>query len=929
MTMTQVRSRCSAGTRFALFLLLSVLCSVRALSTPAAAAQPAALEPVVSAEGISEYVLDNGLRVVLFPDASKPVTTVNMTYLVGSRHEQYGETGMAHLLEHLLFKGTPTHTDIPGEMKKRGIGFNGTTWLDRTNYYASFSSDPDTLDWVLRLEADRMVNSRVSREDLDSEMTVVRNEMESGENSPVRVLVSRIISTAYLWHNYGNSTIGARADVEHVPIERLQAFYRNYYQPDNAVLVVAGDFDPEATLRRVADYFGAIPRPQRRLQPTYTREPAQDGERSVVVRRVGKTPYLGLGYHVPAGRHDDSGPLAVLANVMGDIPNGRLHKALVATGKATGIGNMHYVLDEPGLLLFLAEAPAGADLDALDADLVGLVEDTAGAPFAEEEVAQARQRLLAGHEISMRDPNAIGVALSEAIAQGDWRLYLLARDDLEKVTAAEVNRVARAYLRRNNRTAGRFIPTESPERVQIPEAPSAAELLKDYTGRAALAAGEAFDPSPANIDARTRSFTLDNGAELAVLSKSTRGGTVKLRIDLRLGDAASLSGRATAAGLVPEMLVRGTLRLDRAAIARRLVELKSSLEVSGDVDSVRVSASSDREHLPALLDLVADVLRDPAFPESEFRQLKAQAVTALRNASTEPQSVASRARSRYYDRWPEGHPYHVDTFEEDLAALEAVTLAQVRDFHRDFYGAASASIALVGDVDADAVHAQLAQRLGDWRAPHPFTRIAVPYQARPATRERHETPDKANAMFLAYLAVPVGQDHADYPALILANSILGGGSLKSRLADRIRQREGLSYGVASGFSASALDENGSFMVYAIAAPQNVARVEAAFHEELERLLRDGVTAAELQEALDGMLKARRTARADDERLADQLASNLYLDRSMAVAAEFEDQLRAQTPESLLAALRRHVKPEAFGVFVAGDFAAAKPEAADE
>lgn len=920
--MTQARSRRFFGAHFALWLGLFAL----ACSAPAAAA-PDAPKPVASAEGISEYVLGNGLRVVLFPDASKPVTTVNMTYLVGSRHEGYGETGMAHLLEHLLFKGTPTHADIPGEMKKRGIGFNGTTWLDRTNYFASFSSDPDTLAWLLRLEADRMVNSHVSRQDLDSEMTVVRNEMESGENSPARVLLSRIVATAYLWHNYGNSAIGARSDVENVPIERLQAFYRTHYQPDNAVLVIAGDFDAEAALRLAAEHFGDIPRPQRVLQPTYTREPAQDGERSVTVRRVGKTPYVGVGYHVPAGRHDDSGPLAVLSNALGDVPNGRLHKALVETGKATGIGEVHYVMDEPGLLLFLVEAPAGADLDALEADLVALVEDIASAPLDEDEVAQARQRLLAGHEISLRDPNVIGVMLSEAIAQGDWRLYLLARDDLEKVTAADVDRVARTYLRRNNRTAGRFIPTESPERVEIPEAPSAAELLEGYTGRAALAAGEAFDPSPANIDARTRSFVLDNGAELAVLSKATRGETVHLRIDLRLGDADSLAGRATAAGLVPEMLMRGTRNLDRAAIAQRLVDLKSSLSVSGDADSVRVTASTDREHLPALLALVADVLRNPAFPESEFEQLRTQAITGLRSASTEPQAVASRERSRYYDRWPAGHPYHVDSFEDDLAQLASVELPALRAFHRDFYGAANASIALVGDVDAEAARTQLAELLGDWRAPRPYARIAVPYQDLPATHQRHETPDKANAMFLAYLAVPVGQEHEDYPALILANSILGGGSLKSRLADRIRQRDGLSYGVASGFSASALDQNGSFMVYAIAAPQNIERVEAAFREELERLLRDGVTATELQEALDGMLKARRTARADDQRLADHLAANLYLDRSMAYTAEFEEKLKAQTPESLLAALRRHVKPDAFGVFAAGDFAAAQSEGA--
>jgi len=277
------------------------LLTVLLVGNPLFAQTPLTPVATVSAEGISEYQFENGLKAVLFPDHSKPVTTVSVTYLVGSRHENYGETGMAHLLEHLVFKGTPTHRDIPGGMKKRGIRFNGTTWFDRTNYFSSFSTNPDTLKWLLTMEADRMVNSFISREDLDSEMTVVRNEMESGENSPFRVLLQRLMSSAYDWHNYGNSTIGARSDVEEVPITRLQAFYRTYYQPDNAVLVIAGDFDPETTLAMIAASFGNIGKPSRTLQPTYTREPAQDGERRVTVRRVGKTPYLGIGYHIPAG----------------------------------------------------------------------------------------------------------------------------------------------------------------------------------------------------------------------------------------------------------------------------------------------------------------------------------------------------------------------------------------------------------------------------------------------------------------------------------------------------------------------------------------------------------------------------------------------------------------------------------------------------
>ena len=240
----------------------------------------------VTVEGITEYTIEkNGMKVLLFPEPSKPTITVNITYLVGSRHEGYGETGMAHLLEHMVFKGTPNHKDIPAELTSHGARPNGTTWLDRTNYFETFSAKDENLEWALSLESDRMVNSFIAKEALESEMTVVRNEFESGENDPTSILMERVLSTSFLWHNYGKSTIGARADIENVPIERLQAFYKKYYQPDNSVLVVAGQIDVEKTLKMIKKYFEPIPKPNRKenlLYPTYTAEPTQDGERSIL-----------------------------------------------------------------------------------------------------------------------------------------------------------------------------------------------------------------------------------------------------------------------------------------------------------------------------------------------------------------------------------------------------------------------------------------------------------------------------------------------------------------------------------------------------------------------------------------------------------------------------------------------------------------------
>jgi zinc protease len=487
---------------------------------------PAGVERITSVEGITEYRLKNGLKILLFPDQSKQVITVNITYLVGSRHENYGETGMAHLLEHLLFKGTPTHKNITQELTERGAQANGTTWLDRTNYYETFSATDENLEWALKLEADRMINSFIAKKDLDSEMTVVRNEFEAGENEPESILMERMLSTAYLWHNYGKSTIGARSDIENVPIERLQAFYKNFYQPDNAVLTVAGKFEEAKTLKLISDIYGPIPKPTRVLSKIYTIEPTQDGERSVTLRRVGDTQLVSTAYHVPPGSHPDFAAINVLAEILSDSPSGRLHKALVETKKAASVDGAAFQYHDPGIIMFGAQVRKESPLAPAQDALIETVEKIASSPITKEEVERARVQLLKQIELNLNSSEFVSIDLSEWASMGDWRLLFWHRDQLRKVTAGDVQRVALAYLKPSNRTLGVFIPTEKTDRAEIPEMPDVAAMLKDYKGDAVVAEGEAFDPSPANIDARTLKPAPTGGIQFALLPKKTRGQTV-------------------------------------------------------------------------------------------------------------------------------------------------------------------------------------------------------------------------------------------------------------------------------------------------------------------------------------------------------------------------------------------------------------------
>ncbi len=908
----------------ALALLLTLAASsLNAAAQTTAAALPKGIERVTSVEGINEYRLANGLRVLMFPDQTKQTITVNITYLVGSATENYGETGMAHLLEHMVFKGTPKHTNIPQELTAHGARPNGTTWSDRTNYFETFAATDENLNWALDLESDRMVNSFIAKKDLDSEMTVVRNEFELGENSPFNVLLERTMAASYNWHNYGKTTIGARSDIENVPIERLQAFYHNYYQPDNSVLLIAGKFDEQKTMALVDKYFSPIPRPTRTLQKIYTVEPTQDGERTVTLRRVGDTQLVQALYHVPAGSHPDFAAIDIIAQILGDTPSGRLHKALVESKKASSVFGFDFQWHDPTLAIFGAEVRQGDLLDAARDALIQTVEGIGTNPPTKEEVERARAQLLKDIELTLNNSDRVGLTLSEFIGAGDWRLFFLHRDRLRKVTSEEVSQVAARYFKPANRTLGLFIPTPKPDRAEIPATPDLAAALKDYKGDPTVTAGEAFDPSPANIESRTMRSDA-GGIKLALLPKKTRGGKVVAQMTLRYGDEKSLMNRSTAAQLAGSMLMRGTTKHTRQQIQDELDRLKARVNVFGGPTQAGVLIETTRENLLPVMRLVAEILRGPVFPENEFQLLKQENLANIEQQKSEPTQIAFTEFSRLLSPFPKGDVRYVTTPEESIAELNAATPDHVKQFYQDFYGASNGQLTVIGDFD-DKEIAKLAMDLfGNWKSPKPFTRVPSVYKDVAPVNRSFPTPDKANAFFVAGFNLKIRDDNPDYPALLLGNYMLGGGFLNSRLAVRIRQKEGLSYGVGSGININSLDEYGQFMARAIYAPQNVEKLEAAFKEEIARMLKDGFTAEEVEAAKSGFLQSRQVSRAQDNELASRLNNYLFLGRTLQWDADLDAKLRALTPEQINAAMRRHIDPTKITIIKAGDFAKNAP-----
>lgn len=895
-------------------LAMVVLC----MSNPLVAEEPSA-EQVTSIEGITEYRYENGFRVLLFPDNSKPTVTVNLTIFVGSRHEGYGEAGMAHLLEHMVFKGTPDHPNVPKVLTERGARFNGTTWVDRTNYYETLPASPENLEFAIRLEADRMVNSYIKKEDLVSEMTVVRNEFERGENSPSSVLGQRMMSAAFQWHNYGKSTIGNRADIERVPIDNLKRFYKKYYQPDNAMLVVAGDFDPELALSLASKYFGTLPKPERELDKTYTEEPPQDGEKIVTLRRVGEVPLVGVLYHIPAGAHPEYPAVDVLEGILTSNPSGRLYKALVETKKAASVSGSAYAWHDPGALRIMAEVADENEPDLVLGTMLDTLEKVKEDGVTQEEVDRIKQKLLKFRELAASKSDRIAVELSEWAAMGDWRLYFVYRDRLEKVTPEDVEKVAKKYLTRSNRTVGMYIPTEKPEKTSVPETPNLVEMIGDYKGRELVSQGEAFDVSPENIQQRTKVMKLKSGTEVALLPKKTRGNSVNLRLTLRYGNAENLKELIKASEFLPNMMLRGTLKYTRQELQDALDKQRASLAASGSPGTATFSLETKRDNLPAVLDLLKQVLREPTFPAEELGIIQRAQVAGWEKQLFDPQALATTAVRRHISPWPKGDPRYVATIKEELEWTKQVTTDQLKALHSEYLTPEHAQLAIVGDFDPDEIVPLCEEMLADWKAKQPYERLTNKPAHKPGGSEEINTPDKKNAVYFSAMSFAMNDTDPDYPEMILGDFLFGGGSLSSRLGNRVRQQEGLSYGVGSGFNANSVDERAAFYIYAISNPDNVPKLKTVINEELTKLLKDGPTAEELADAKEGYLQKQTVSRSSDSSIARILSENLYIGRTMDYYTKLEAAIPTITTEEVHKALKDHINPEQLFTVVAGDF----------
>lgn len=903
-----------------LFLLSSV--SLSTLHLHAQKTEKPKYERTV--EGIKEYSLSNGMKILLLPDQSQNNVVVNIVYHVGSKHEGYGEKGMAHLLEHMLFKSTKKLGDIKKMLSDKGGNANGTTYYDRTNYYEAFPYSEESLRWSIEMEADRMINATLLQSDLDKEFSVVRNEFEISENDPSGVLMEKVVSAGYLWHNYGKSTIGSKEDVERVKVPQLRRFYEKYYQPDNAVLMIGGKFDEAKALQYIEKYFSVIPRPARKLDEIITAEPPQDGEKFVEVRRAGDSKNVGVMYHTASYADKDFAALEALNLILTSDPSGYLFKALVETKKIAGLWAYQPIVRDASFMYFGFEVPNEKNIIETREFIRQEMDKIAQIPFTQDDLNRAKAKLLKSIENVRNNSIGLTITMTEIIGAGDYRLAFIYRDNVENLTLEDIQRVAKKYFLCNNRTVGVFIPSKDEVRMKSNEFLNSdiINLTKDYKGREAVADVASFEASIVNLKNNYKEGKISNGMKFGLVNKEIKGEKVIVSIQLPVSNEKDLANKSTIGEMTAALMAAGTKSMSKEQIKDKLDVLKSSVSISFSGQNIIINISTYKKSYDETMEIVRQIIMEPTFPQNELEKEVIEYVTYYESQLNDPQALAFTEAQRLTSNYPKSSIFYTASYQEEIDALKKIKRDDLVAFYQNIMGANNGAASIIGLNDFGKAQSSLEKTFGSWISKSQYVK-AYPTHSETTQQDKiYQISDKENAAAVGVINIRMNRTNPDYPAFVFANEILGsGGFLTSRIPTRLREKEGISYGAGSYVSASydAKTETGTWGYYAFLNPTKRAEVEKAVKEEIEKIIKEGVTEEEMKSNKTSWATSRLTNLGNDSYLL--LLSNTYL--LMGVPFEDFDQLNDKinklTVADVNAVIKKYLSLDKLTSVYTGDF----------
>ena len=918
--------------------LASGLCSLSVLAAP-----PANVEHVETFRGVAQYRLkSNGMTILLAPDRNSPVFSFMVVYHVGSRNEAPGNTGSAHLLEHMLFnKSTESfgkangHVTVQDVLYEAGADYassNMTTGYDRMNGYSTLPSDK--LELAMRIEADRMQRALILDSERQPEMSVVRNEYEISENDPARALQKALAGTAIQAHPYHWSVLGYRSDIEGVTTEKLREHYRAFFYPDNSEAILTGDFDVDTALALFDREFAAFPRATQPIPQVITTEPPQEGERRVIVKRPGNTALVSLAYLRPGASHPDFFAFEVLASVLGDGVNARLYQALVERGLATSVSADNWTLRDPFPMVVGATCAPGKSNAEVEVALKEALAAVGAKGITEAELRRAQQQI----EVSivrLRDgPYLAASALGEAVAAADWKWILTYVDRIKAVSADDVRRVAVTYIVPDRASVGWFVPGANASAALAPSGGNAASVSPATTpavndtairatptpaasARGASPVARAPSAPPAvPFATRTVRSVLANGLVVDVVENHTVP-LVAVRGFVLAGDVQAQSALAALPALTAKMLARGTTSRSKEAIGALLAGVGAERRYVTTSTQLGIEADGMARDLPLMLDVLADELRHPALDSAEVAKAKAELENDVLQADD---NTSARAQERLAQlAFASIHPYRPVGRAAKLQGLAALGVNDLREFHRARYVGAGTVLAIVGDVDAAAVIGQVTKLFGDLPAGEKtsFDGVARAGAAERATREAVTMRGKANMNIVIGGASGLRRTDADYEAALVSNAVFGQSSLASRVGRRVRDSEGLTYAIYSRYAQTDLLD-GLWLVNVNVAPQNAAKALHSTLDEMAKYAREGATEAEVAVQKNYFAGNYQVSLGSNAGVAAALVTAEKFGLGPRYLDEFPARIRAVTTAAANAALRKHFVPEKLHVVVAGD-----------
>lgn len=858
------------------------------------------------AGGISSYRLSNGFKIILIPFPNASNTRIELLVKAGSKVEGYGETGMAHLLEHMLFKGAGRRKSIKADLTRLGATYNGSTTTDRTNYYEVVDADDRKIEELIKLEADRFIRPTFTSSDLASEMTVVRNELENSEHQPFRLVLDTLNRNLFVWHGYGRTTIGARSDIEGATYASLRNFHSKHYRADNAVLIISGKFDSEKVLQLAAAQFKDAKNPQKNLTLDVTRENSQaKTSRTELFLNLGTT-VAASGWKLPGLTERGVYAFDLASKAMCDSQWGSLRKDLVVNRKLA-VSVSCYTSIDPDYSKFIAYARAGQEGDAekISLELGTHIEDFAQKGITQQQLDRARLSAATSFDKTVADYQELAQNISEAEVGGDWRLFLWQHDVYKSISLPEANDALSKWLIPTNRSDVLLHHSESAKPINVSMDVRVESLLDGKNWASVIPYA---DPMPKTyVELANTEQKIDLGrrdVEAALIKRKTSGDLVYFSFQNDYGSSQSLKNRRLACTAASALIKFGGNGLDRDALNARM----ESLNARWMMDLERIYIEVPRKNLNDAFDTLFSVWTSPLLPMAEFDSYKASLVANYESALKDPTRLLDYEVALRFDNFPEGSWNKPLKIEERLKALKGLEYEEVKRCSDDFSGISHVSLGVVGDITSSDLKALWNKTVGSQKSKLPYERSAVPVAPKSIDTALIviKKPDAPNAKITGTSVIPISLQSEDHAALEIAIYVLGGTS-RSLIWDQVREKNGFAYQARMGISVDPYDDRATVEISATSSTGNAEKTLASLKSVLSQALKDGISDAQLQTAKESWKESRKSFFGDETLYALGMTTHMQSGHDYRYILKLDEQVDRTSNIEATRVLRKYIK----------------------